>query len=111
MGCALAGVYLVTDRGITCPSLQWGFQCPFCGGTRMAASILRGDAGAAFVWNPFLFVVSVLLGLASLAWLVELLGGPRLRLPARLGRVTQGRVYWCVGVVAVLFTVARNLIW
>lgn len=110
VGAGITAVYVVTGRGITCPSLQLGFLCPFCGGTRMAAAVVHGDLAAAFAWNPFLFVGMVVLGLASVAWVVELVGGPAVRLPARLGAVTQSRVYWVVGVSAVLFAVARNLL-
>lgn len=110
VGAVITAVYVATGKGITCPSLRLGFLCPFCGGTRMAAAVVRGDLGQAFGWNPFLFVGGVVLGLASLAWLVELLGGPQVRPPSRFGPITQTRVYWVLGVLALLFTLARNLL-
>lgn len=38
--------------------------CPFCGGTRAAASLLRGDFAAALAFNPLL----VILGCGMLLW-------------------------------------------
>ena len=110
IGAVITAVYLATGRGLTCPSRQLGFLCPFCGGTRMAAALVRGDLAAAVAFNPFLFAGSVVLALVCLAWLVELVGGPKLRLPARFGTLSQTRIYWVLGVLAAVFTVARNLL-
>ena len=105
----LGGAYALTGIGVPCPLLSVGIYCPFCGGTRMVASALRGDMGAAFHWNPFLFLGSIALLVAVVAWIVEWRGGPALRLPARWGPMTQARLYWAVGATAAVFTVVRNL--
>lgn len=47
-----------------------GVPCATCGGTRMAASALRGDLVGAFLLNPFLFAA---LG-ALVAWIALRLG-------------------------------------
>ena len=52
----------------------------------------------------------MVLGLLSLAGRVEVRGGPALRPPRRIGAITQTRVYWVGGVIAAVFTVARNLL-
>ena len=109
VGVGIAGVYLTTGFGIPCPLAQMGILCPFCGGTRMVAALVRGDVVAALHWNPFLFVGGIVAGVASVAWVVEVLGGPRLRLPASWGPMTQRRLYLVGGVVAAVFMVVRNL--
>ncbi|MGD7731405.1 DUF2752 domain-containing protein [Propionibacteriaceae bacterium G57] len=111
VGLALGGTYRLTGLGVPCPLLATtGLLCPFCGGTRMVASAMQGDLAAAFGWNPFLFVLGSALGLATLGWVVEVLRGPRLRLPARWGPMSQEQIYLAVGSVAVVFAVLRNVL-
>lgn len=44
--------------------------CPFCGGTRSAFYLLRGDLPAAFAWNPLVTLGAI----AAALWMVYALG-------------------------------------
>lgn len=101
-------VYKVTGLGISCGLIKFGIYCPFCGGTRMVASLLGGHPVAAFHWNPMLFVAGILMVVVTLFWAGELIGGPRLRWP-RSWRVSQNRIYLVAGVASLAFMAVRNL--
>jgi hypothetical protein len=80
-----------------CPfKLLTGWNCPACGGLRMAHDLLHGDVGAAVVDNVFLMVGLPLL----VVWLlVRWRRGQRLMpIPAMV----------TIGVAAVAWTVVRN---
>jgi hypothetical protein len=80
-----------------CPfKLLTGWNCPACGGLRMAHDLLHGDVGAAVVDNLFLMVGLPLL----VVWLlVRWRRGQRLMpIPAMVA----------IGVAAVAWTVVRN---
>lgn len=110
VGAGIAGAHLFLGIGLPCPFLALtGWQCPFCGSTRAAGALLRGDLAAAWAYNQLLIVAIVVLGACSLAWLVEVAGGPALRPPARWRPLTQQKVYAVLGVVALAFVLARNL--
>ncbi|MFI6675075.1 DUF2752 domain-containing protein [Kribbella sp. NPDC050470] len=114
-GLGLAAVYQLTGGRIGIPCLlhaTTGLNCPFCGATRMAAALLRGDLVAAWYFNPVVLVLGPLIGVAVgyqlLAWSLE-----SLRL-VRLPRLTMSprTVDWVVkGLIAlfVVYGVARNL--
>lgn len=115
-GAALGGVYAGTGLGIPCPlKLATGWDCPLCGGTRMAAALLHGDVTAAFVYNPLALIGLVVAVLLGVAWLAELFGAPRWRLPRSLGRRIAGVPgwgWWVVGLtVTVGYMLLRNLAW
>lgn len=74
----------------------------------MGVCLIRGDIGGAWAANQFVFVLLVGLALASVAWLVELAGGPVLVLPRRLA--DQRVWYLVIGVAGGLFALARNLL-
>lgn len=109
VGVGIGAVFAATGFGLSCGLIEFGIYCPFCGGTRMVASALRGDLAGAFHWNPMLFIGGIVLGLVSLAWVVEVAGGPKLRTPRRWGPLTQKRLYVVGGVVAAVFMLVRNL--
>lgn len=48
---------MIYDIGVLCPIKEtFGVECPLCGGTRMAVSLLHLDIIEAFKYNQFLFV-------------------------------------------------------
>jgi hypothetical protein len=114
-GLGLSALYATTGAGVPCLfRALTGWQCPFCGGTRMGASLLHGDVAAAFRYNPLALVGLVVLAALGVLWTVEALGGPRVRPPRtlgeRLGRVHPSR-WLAVGlVIGTGYTLARNLL-
>ena len=115
-GFGLAAIYQLSgSRHLGVPCLlhaTTGLNCPFCGATRMAAALLRGDLDAAWHFNPVVLILGPLIGVAVgyqlLAWGLErmrLIKLPRLRPNPRA-------VDWAVRALAVLlvvYGVARNL--
>jgi hypothetical protein len=74
-----------------------GLACPGCGSLRAAHSILHGDFAAAFRFNPLLFVLLPLAGLA-LAF----------NRPASLSAISAKWIWALLGVI-IAFGVLRNL--
>jgi hypothetical protein len=108
----LSGVYALSGPlhlGLPCLlRLTTGWDCPFCGGTRMGAAVLRGDLAAAWYANP----VALVGGAVVLAWLAGaiLYQAGVLRRPLPRPRGTFGRVVVVALVLAlVVFAVGRNL--
>lgn len=114
LGIGLSALYATTGLGLGCPfrSLT-GWDCPFCGGTRLGSALLHGDVVGAFWFNPVVFVGLGLLTVLGVVWFVEVAGGPRLRLPssasAWLGSIRPNTWLIAAGVFAVGYTVVRNL--
>jgi hypothetical protein len=114
-GVGLSAVYAVAGVGLPCP-FRWltGWDCPLCGATRMGAALLQLDVASAFSYNPVVLVGLVVLGVLGLLWTVEVLGGPRVRPPARLGaalRLVHPTRWLVLGMsAAVVYTVLRNLL-
>ena len=55
---------VVFNIGIVCPLHEiFKWECPGCGGTRMALALLEMDLYQAFRWNPFLFVTLPICGI------------------------------------------------
>nr|WP_300151217.1 DUF2752 domain-containing protein [Propionicimonas sp.] len=107
-GLSLALVQSVAGIGIPCPWRALTHTlCPLCGATTMGAHLLHGDFGAAWSANPFVFVLLSGLVLATMAWTLELLGGPAVRLPARLA--DQRVWYATLAVAGLVFAVVRNI--
>lgn len=114
-GVGLSALYAVTGVGVPCPfRTLTGWNCPLCGGTRLGAALLHGDLGAAFAYNPLVFVALVVIGGLATAWVVEAAGGPALRPPSRWQAAARrlGWLSWlAVGLtVAGGYTLLRNLI-
>jgi hypothetical protein len=80
----------------------------------MGGALLHGDVQAAFGFNPLAFVGLVIMGVLGAMWTLEAVGGPSVRLPeplaARLRRVSPMRWILAGLFVAVIYTVARNLL-
>lgn len=115
-GFALAGVYQLSGSlhlGIPCLlHATTGLNCPFCGATRMAAALLRGDLDAAWHFNPVVLVIGPLIGVAVgyqlLTWALETARLVKLPRP----RISPGTLKWllrALTVVLVVYGVARNL--
>jgi hypothetical protein len=114
-GLALSALYATTGVGLPCPfRAVTGWECPLCGGTRMGAALLDGDVLAAFGHNPLALIGLLILGLLGVLWAVEAVGGPAVRLPRRLAerlRRVRPAQWLVVGLlVAVSYTIARNLL-
>lgn len=114
-GLAVSGLYATTGVGFPCPFRTFtGWQCPFCGGTRLGMSLLHGELGRAFGYNPAVFIGLVVITILGVLWVVEALGGPAVRPPRRVAARLQ-RVHptvWAavmVGVAAA-YTVVRHLL-
>jgi hypothetical protein len=80
----------------------------------MGSALLRGNVQAAFLLNPLALIGLVILGLLGVLWAVEAAGGPAIRPPrslaAQLRRVRLGQWLALGLAVAVLYTIARNLL-
>lgn len=74
----------------------------------MGAALLHGDLAGAWAANPFVLTLLVGLAVACLCWIVELRGGPALRLPRRLSG--QALKYGAFAVAALTFAIWRNLV-
>ncbi len=114
-GVALSATFAITGIGLPCPfRALTGWQCPLCGGTRMGDALLHGDLWSALLANPVALGAVVVLTVLSVLWTVEILGGPAVRPPRRLGRQLDrvpGWVWLVVGAaVALGYTVLRNLL-
>ncbi len=107
-GLFLSALHAVAGVGIPCPWRALTHTlCPLCGATTMGSALLRGDIAAAWAANQLVFVGLCVLAIACGCWLWELVGGPRLRLPARLAEAR----WWYAAFTAVGlgFMVIRNL--
>ena len=115
-GFALAGVYQLSGSlhlGIPCLlHATTGLNCPFCGATRMAAALLRGDLDAAWHFNPVVLVIGPLIGVAVgyqlLTWGLErarLVKLPRIVIDPRV----MNLAIKALAVLLVVYGVARNL--
>ena len=113
-GLGVSALYATTGIGLPCPFLMLtGWQCPFCGGTRLGSALLHGDIASAFAYNPVVFVSLVLGVVVGVLWIIEALGGPRVRPPAswqRAARRSHPAVWWAVaGLLAAGYVVLRNV--
>ena len=113
-GLGLSVLYATAGIGLPCP-FRWatGWECPLCGATRMGSALLRLDVAAAFALNPVVLVGLMVLSVLGVLWTVEVLGGPQVRPPRRVGERLR-RVHptrWLVAgmTLAVLYTLLRNL--
>ncbi len=108
VGLALSGAQSVGGIGLPCPWRALTHTlCPFCGATTMGVALLHGDLAAAWAANPFVLVLLAGVALGCVVWLVQLAGGPVVRLPRPLTRPTLW--YSALGAIALVFAVARNL--
>jgi hypothetical protein len=80
----------------------------------MGGALLHGDVASAFAFNPVALIGVALLGALGVLWVVEALGGPAVRPPARLReglvRTTPTQRLVVLLTCAVVYTVLRNLL-
>lgn len=114
-GVGLSALYAGTGQGMPCPfRMITGWDCPLCGGTRLGNALLHGDIAAAFAYNPVVFVGLAVVSVVGICWVIEALGGPRIRPPApiaaRLRKITTTR--WLVAglIFSLLYILVRNLL-
>lgn len=107
-GCALAAT--ATRMGLTPPPclfhLATGYPCVGCGSTRAVLQLVRGNVGAAFMFNPLMTVIA--LGVAAYciyAAAVLALGLPRFRVAG-----VSARSAMCLR-LATVTVVAANWWW
>lgn len=113
-GLAVSALYATTGIGFPCPlRTVTGWQCPLCGGTRLGSALLHGHVGQAFVYNPAVFIGLIVTTVLGALWVVEALGGPRVRPPHQLAErlVRVHPTVWTAIIVAFAlgYTLARNL--
>lgn len=110
VGAGLAGLYSVSHLGIACPFLAiTGWQCPLCGGTRMAVDLASGDVAAAWQHNAVALVAVATLLIAMVWWAGQAVGLRRTSRWSAPHWLSQPHVYRVVVVVAAVWTVTRNL--
>jgi hypothetical protein len=114
-GLGISTLYATTGMGFPCPFRELtGWECPFCGGTRLGSALLHGDIGAAFAYNPVVFVSLVLGVVVGALWILEALGGPRVRPPATwlaaARRIGPTRWWIIAGTLAGCYVLLRNLL-
>ena len=94
-----------TEIFAPCPILAaTGWQCPGCGGTRAAYSLLHGDVGASLAMNPLLMALYLAGALLLASFAVTAKARPRLG---------NGLAFTALGVVvaAALYSgIVRNLL-
>lgn len=117
-GLALSALYAATGLGVPCAFRAiTGWDCPFCGGTRMGAALLHGDVSSAWAFNPFALVGLVLAAILGAWLLIEhatartgLLARRTHEVASRLGlRLTPTTVTVGAGIILAAWTLVRNL--
>lgn len=108
LGAALAAWSAATPWGVPCPwRLLTGTLCPFCGTTTMFKRLFVGDVAGAWSANQLVFAAGCLVALACGTWVVQLAGGPAVRLP---GWLRDERARYLAGAIAcAAFVVWRNV--
>ena len=106
LGILAGGLAFVVLLHPPCPILALtGLYCPGCGGQRMVLAALHGELGAAFRYNPFLFVTLPPLALYGLLEAVRCVRGQ----PALARRKGVRVALAAAAVGAIGFMVLRNL--
>ncbi len=108
-GVALGAWSALTPWG---PPCLWraltGTLCPFCGGTTLVKRLFVGDVAGAWHANQLVFLAACGLAVACVLWIVELAGGPHVRLPRPL---RDQRVWYIAGgLLCAGFAVWRNVV-
>ncbi|WP_335931544.1 DUF2752 domain-containing protein [Streptomyces sp. PTD5-9] len=87
-----------------CPLLRLtGLYCPGCGGLRSAHAVAHGDLAAALGSNALAVAGYALFAVLWTVWVARAARGRPMTLAARPA------VWWGIGAVLIVFSVARNL--
>lgn len=87
-----------------CPLLHFtGLYCPGCGGLRSAHAVAHGDVVTALGANALAVAGFALFAAFVVFWFVRVLRSKPVTVPLRSTH------WWALGVLAVAFTVVRNL--
>ena len=87
-----------------CPLLRFtGLLCPGCGGLRSAHAVAHGDLAGALGTNALAVAAFALFAVFMVFWVVRVLRSQPVTVPLRTSH------WWALGVLALAFTVVRNL--
>jgi hypothetical protein len=87
-----------------CPLLRFtGLYCPGCGGLRCAHALVHGDLAGALGTNALAVAAFGVFALFMVHWVVRVLRDRPVTVPLRTSH------WWALGVLALAFTVVRNL--
>lgn len=87
-----------------CPLLRFtGVLCPGCGGLRSAHAVAHGDLAAALGANALAVAAFAAFAVFMVFWVVRVLRSQPVTVPLRTSH------WWALGVLALAFTVVRNL--
>lgn len=106
-GCVALAVWNPSDDGTPlCPTkAALGIDCPFCGGLRSVAAMTRGNPVLSADHNVFLVALAPFVVLWWVAWLAASFKGR----PAPVSPLRNRAVAIGLGVVALAFTIVRNV--
>ena len=94
---------LYFNIGVVCPFYAlFDWNCPGCGGTRMAVSLLKLDFYQAFRYNPFVFITAPILAVVYIWQFIIYVKDNRL-----LKYIDTFLVAYAVGLIA--FGIIRNI--
>ena len=109
-GITASALYATTGFGFPAPfRTLTGWDCPFCGGTRMGAALLHLDPIAAFWFNPAAFIALILATLAGGWLIVEWITGRRGQLAGAAQRLAD-RLHLPLSPTSVTIAVAAGLV-
>lgn len=94
-----------TGLGVMCPLKElFDWDCPGCGGTRMAVAMLDFDFYQAFRYNPFVFVTAPVIGIVYIWQYIVYVKENRL-----LKHLDTFLIAYAIALIA--FGILRNLSW
>jgi hypothetical protein len=103
------GNHPVTDLSF-CPVKELtGYPCPACGSTRSVTALIRGDIARAWYWNPFGFIILIIM-MVSPVWVLMDLIKKKSSFHTFYLRMESALQYKWISIPAILL-VLSNWIW